>query len=426
MSSAARPLVLFDAVVFDLDGTLVATERFWVEAARSGARRALAELELERELPSAAEWLSMVGLPLATGFRLVFPDLDEAQRAHLLARCVEEEEAALRAGGAALMDGARELLSALRARGLRLGIASNCGRGYLDTMMNDLGLAEWVHQARCLDSRGVRDKADMVADLLEGFGTRSAVMVGDRRGDAEAAHRNALPHVHLEGTIKPRDEEVPCEAQIRSLGELLTCLGRRSAWIEGLLRELGLLGRHGTALRAVGVTGAPASGKSLLARDLVRCLREHGLPARALALEAWRRAGSGEGEAGDDPLGPFELERLIARVLEPHAAGRPVAGHDVGGAPLDPGEVLVLEGPWLLHPRLRIFLDRVLHLDVPEEVSIARVAARAGEAGATDALLRLRRSTLPAHKAFDEAFDPAARADAVLDGGNPLGPAPEG
>src|SRR6187402_3745057 len=105
----AEPL-LFDAVIFDLDGTLVSTELFWVEAARAGARRAFAELGLARELPAAEDWLSMVGMPLARGFELVFPDLPAEARDLVRARCVEEEERALRAGSATLMPGAREVL----------------------------------------------------------------------------------------------------------------------------------------------------------------------------------------------------------------------------------------------------------------------------------------------------------------------------
>ena len=61
----------FDSIVFDLDGTLVATDRFWIPAARAGARRAFEELGLERELPSADQWMSMVGYPLEEGFRRV-------------------------------------------------------------------------------------------------------------------------------------------------------------------------------------------------------------------------------------------------------------------------------------------------------------------------------------------------------------------
>ena len=136
--------LLFDAVLFDLDGTLVATDRFWIDAARAGSRRAFAELCLEREMPTARQWMSVVGPPLVTGFEALFPDLTLEQRRLLLARCVEEERSALRAGRAALLPGVEDTLGELRARGLHLGIASNCDQNYLDTMMNDLGLVRFV------------------------------------------------------------------------------------------------------------------------------------------------------------------------------------------------------------------------------------------------------------------------------------------
>src|SRR5690349_20809984 len=85
---SAQPF-LFDAVLFDLDGTLVATDRFWVDAARAGARRAFEELGLERAMPTAAEWMGMVGLPLEQAFDALFTDLDPKARAHVFARCVQ-------------------------------------------------------------------------------------------------------------------------------------------------------------------------------------------------------------------------------------------------------------------------------------------------------------------------------------------------
>ena len=411
--------ILFDAVIFDLDGTLVSTELFWVEAARAGARRAFAELGLERELPDAEAWLSMVGLPLARGFELVFEDLQPAQRARVMELCVEEEERALRAGGAALMPGARELLVELRAAGCRLGIASNCGRGYLESMLGGLGLGELVDEARCLDSAGVRDKGDMLADLLGTFGTRAAVMVGDRSGDADAAHRNGLAHVHLEGPIKPRTESVECEARIAALEELPGVLRGRARWIDGALDALGFGGASGRSLRSLGVSGALEADGERFARDAARLLTARGRDVRVLDARDWAVP-----ETGEDPAGwvdALDVERLIARVLEPHAAGRPVAAADAGGAPLDPGALLVLEGPWLLHPRLRLFLDRALYLALPEETSLARAAARAGERAA-EVLVDLRRRALPRQRDHEARCDPATRADLALDARNPLGP----
>ena len=79
----SAPEFPFEAVLFDLDGTLLATDRFWVPAARVGAKRAFSELGLERAIPTAEEWMGLVGLPLAEGFDALFADPAPEQRQSL-------------------------------------------------------------------------------------------------------------------------------------------------------------------------------------------------------------------------------------------------------------------------------------------------------------------------------------------------------
>ena len=425
----------FDALLFDLDGTLLATDRFWIPAARVGARRAFAELGLERELPTAQQWMALVGLPLDQGFAELFADLEPEARELVQARCVEEEHFALAAGQAALLPGVRDVLEELRALGVPMGIASNCSQAYLDAAMNDMGLREYIQEGRCLQSPGIRTKADMIEDLLLTFGTRSAVMVGDRRGDCEAAHANALPHVHLLGGFAPAGELVEAEAEIRDFLELLPRLRGRARWIESALVQLGFGGAGGP--RSLGVTGRSGSGKSLFARDAAALLRAAGREVALLSLDEFLRpdAPSLGGEAAHG-LAPhehlaraFDVDALCEGVLEPFGAGRGVSleRRDHSGATqrveLGPEGTLVLEGLFLLHPRLRAQLDRVAYLDVPEELCLKRVAARELPLGGQEELDRTRRLYLPAQAEFEADFPPAARADLLLEASNTLGPA---
>lgn len=424
----------FDAVLFDLDGTLLATDRFWIPAARVGARRAYAELGIERELPTAQQWMSLVGLPLDEGFQELFADLPAEQRELIQARCVEEEHFALAAGKAALLPGVRDVLEELRTLGVPMGIASNCSQAYLDAALIDMNLREFVAQGRCLESPGVRNKADMIEDLLLSFGTRSAVMVGDRRGDCMAAHANALPHVHLINGFAPAGEVVEAEAEIRDFLELLPRLRARTSWIAA---ALALLGWNGEAAgNSLGITGRSGSGKSLFARDVLRYLRERGQHVALVALDDFLRAdaparsgGGGEGLAPHEHLSrAFDVEALGERVLEPHAAGQAVDYEHLraDGSKLrievPAGASLVLEGLFLLHPRLRPQLGRVLQLDVPSEICLRRVAARELPLGGQEEVDRTRRSYLPAQEAFEAAYPPQDRADLVLPASNVLGP----
>lgn len=421
----------FDAVIFDLDGTLVATESYWVPAARVGARKAFEELGLDREVPSRDEWMSLVGLPLGEGFDQLFADLEPSARSLVKRRCEEEEHFRLRAGEAALLPGAHEMLAELRGQGVRLGIASNCSGDYLDAMMENLALADFVEEARCLDTPHVHDKRGMVEDLLWTFGTRSAVMVGDRAGDREAAHANGIPHVHVESGFAPPGEELGAEATIADLGELLPRLEARRLWLAETLDALALppAGRP----RSLGVTGHSGAGKTLFARDLARLVRGAGEAVCALSLDSFARRGA----APDASAGPLEhldrlydVDELRARVLEPHARGDEVAYERPDprrpGATIavrvPAGALLVVEGPFLGHPRVRPCLDRLLHLDAPDDLCLARIVGRDLATEGEAAVERARAALLPTERAFDAVYPPAERADVVLDAANPLGP----
>lgn len=411
----------FDAVIFDLDGTLVATDSFWIESAERGARRAFLALGMVRDLPTADQWLSLVGLPLDVGFRMLFPDLGEKERLEVLRACVEEEEAMLRAGKAPAMLDALATVRALREAGLAIGIASNCQQSYLEHMLDSLELRPLVTRAYCRESPGIDSKGDMLARLLADFGTRSAVMVGDRSTDRDAAWENGLPHVHCAFGFAQGDESVEAEGKIGALRELPDLLRRRARWLERALERLGAFTRPGLRL---GVTGGPASGKTLVARDLARLLRERGQPAAAISLAEFAPGPGLTPEAGDPLERVLDLARLTRELLRPHEAGEALVlprGDLLGQREIAPGATLVLEGPFLLGNKLRCGLDRLIHLDVPENTAWQRLRGRDARGRGPGALDFAQETLFPQQHALERRAPPRASAELVLDGTNPLG-----
>lgn len=333
----------FDAVVFDLDGTLVATERYWPDAARAATRAFFDERGLERRIPSTSEWMEMVGMPLDCAFDVAFSDLAPPDRKLLIQACVAEEQTLLERGRAALLAGVPETLQQLKDRGVRLGIASNCGSDYLAAMMGPLGLDTWIDEARCLASPGIGGKADMIQDLLLTFGTRSAVMVGDRRGDRDSAWANGIPHIHIPRGYGGLKEPVEAEAVLDAIDQVPRTLEERSCFMYGLLDQ------HGDA-ESIAIEGMPLSGASLFARDLARVAEHRGDRARIV-----------EGTEGDvrlhlvadeqtlvrrargERIGPAPVERLQGEALPAYRAQYPEV----------PADALVVDGTNPIIPELR-------------------------------------------------------------------------
>lgn len=406
---AAPPRFAVRAAIFDLDGTLVATDRFWPDAARAGALRAFAELGLEAAPPEPEVWMNMVGQPLEDAFVAAFPDLGDEARGVLLARCVEEEHRLLDEGRAGLLPGVTEALEALRADGVRVGVASNCSGAYLEQMMRGLGLEQWVEEPRCLDSPGIRDKADMVEDLLLTFGTRHAVMVGDRTGDRDAAWANGIPHVHLARGYAARGEEVDAEGCIPGMDALVPLLEERRARAEGLLEALEVPGRAARVL----VTGLPFSGARALAEDLTQALRASGRSAACVDGSAWlRREGlHAEGRLEQGPLA------AVAAALDLAAADAALS------APLEAGAARVVACPFGLHPALLTPADRIVWVEASAEVRLRRAMGELGRFQGLAALEQELQARSRLTEALLRAFPPSRLTHLQVDCTDALRPA---
>jgi phosphoglycolate phosphatase len=396
----------FDAVIFDLDGTLVATDRFWPDAARAGALVAFAELGLDREPPSPEVWMGMVGLPLDEGFDKVFDDLPPDQRAHLMAACVREEHRLLDEGRAGLLPGTEAALEHLQEGGVRMGIASNCSQAYLDAMMTGMGIGRWIEEGRCLDSPRISNKADMVQDLLLTFGTRSAVMVGDRTGDRDSAWANGIPHIHLSRGYAVVGERVEAEAVLQGLDQLPGRLEARNGALDGWIDSLEIPSAGAT----IGIAGKALSGRSLFARDLARRLEARGRATEILGTSAFVR-DDWQPAASPDPL----LESAQAVDLDALAERLAV--------PRDGTVVRLVEGPGLVHPRVGVHLDRQVWLDVPPAVAERRARGRDARLGGPGAIER----SYGRWRALDQAVSASAlmgNLGVVVDASNALGPLP--
>lgn len=218
------PLARPDLVVFDVDGTLQDTFRWWPRVLRQGLR-ACGELWGFDGVAAAprddAVACSVVGLADADVWGAFLPPEHRHRWAEFRELVVPLEVEVLHAGEDQLFPGVRPLLAHLRGLGVGIALASNCRARYFAAVCGGQGLGQLSDWQFCLDSPGVRSKTDMVRHALEAAGSRRAVMVGDRHPDLEAARAVGIPFVcRVSALLEP-----PAEANARWHGDPAELLG---------------------------------------------------------------------------------------------------------------------------------------------------------------------------------------------------------
>ena len=184
-----------ELVVFDVDGTLHDTFRWWAPVIRSGLSRFAALHGLDVTMPTDAEAEAVVGMRDAGVWGPFLPEPHKHRWQELRAVVLPMEVEMVSSGVDYLFAGVRPLLEHLRRTGVKVALASNCRRTYMGAMQNGQGLAKLSDWQFCLDSPGVESKTDMLREAQRAASATRVVMVGDREPDLEAARALGWPFV---------------------------------------------------------------------------------------------------------------------------------------------------------------------------------------------------------------------------------------
>jgi phosphoglycolate phosphatase len=182
------------AVVFDLDGTLVDSRVAVIDAVAAGIRE-VAERHGRGPVRVDPQVLrDALGKPAAEYYR----DILDANLVDLAAEVKEtataHEVGALARGDGRLFEGVLATLDALRARQIRLASVSNAQTPYFRAALEHLELGPRFDHTECheeLPAGAQRPfKRTLLARAIAALGVSPAqtVMVGDRREDIEAGH----------------------------------------------------------------------------------------------------------------------------------------------------------------------------------------------------------------------------------------------
>jgi phosphoglycolate phosphatase len=170
----------YKTIIFDLDGTLFKTETIFVEAINN--------LCIARGVESweRDKLIELIGKPMTDICRIIFGDKITDEEVEIIRNEVRSIEGKLLVESGMLYDGVVEILDNLKEDGYTLCICTNGSENYVNRILNNFRLE---NKFSIIKSRveGLT-KAQQIKQILDENGCCSAVVVGDRFTDFEAAN----------------------------------------------------------------------------------------------------------------------------------------------------------------------------------------------------------------------------------------------
>lgn len=220
-----------EAVVFDLDGTLVDSRVAVIEAVSAGIREVAREEGLPDPAIDPARLRAALGRPAPEYFRAVLGET----LGHLAPRVKEaatrHEVEAFAAGRGRLFEGVPETLDRLREAGLRLAAVSNAQAPYFRAALEHTDLSGRLDHTECYEElpEGAQPpyKLTLLRRALDVLGVSAdrAVMAGDRRDDIEAGAAAGCTTVAIGFGFGTADELAGADLQLAQFSGLPALLG---------------------------------------------------------------------------------------------------------------------------------------------------------------------------------------------------------
>ena len=191
----------YDAVIFDVDGTLWDATKTMADAYSAASEEAARKfralgIPMDPKQFSGAQIRAELGQPTIEIFRHLYPELEELftdpmkaekARQEILDLSIVYEYDYLRRYGAELYDGLTETLMALHEK-YPLFIVSNCEKGYIELFTDFSKTGPLFDDWLCYGDT-LKEKDRTIRIIMEKHGLQNPVYVGDIEKDALSSRR---------------------------------------------------------------------------------------------------------------------------------------------------------------------------------------------------------------------------------------------
>lgn len=178
--------MLYDSVIFDLDGTLWDSTDAVVKSWNAKAHEVGYQI-------TRADIQGIMGLQLPEIGERFFPTLPVEQRMKLMLSCCDYECEVLRQEGGQLYDGIEKMLRELSQK-LPLFIVSNCQDGYIQAFLSYHKLSGFIRDYEFSGLKGY-SKGENIQFIMKRNNLKNPVYVGDTQGDCDASSFAGIPFI---------------------------------------------------------------------------------------------------------------------------------------------------------------------------------------------------------------------------------------
>lgn len=192
---------VYQAVIFDWDGTLIDSQAQIVACMQSAFRHN------NLQPPEAPAIRHIIGLSLDKAISILAPELD-FDRLNSLIDAYRSNAYVAGPHSNELFRGVKSCLAFLHQQNLHLAIATGKGRKGLDAALASSGLQDFVIMSRCADETRSKPHPQMLEEILTDLNLvpDQAIMVGDTTYDIDMANNLGMDSVAV--TYGMHDETV--------------------------------------------------------------------------------------------------------------------------------------------------------------------------------------------------------------------------
>lgn len=178
-----------NAVIFDLDGTLLDTTEGVLESAEFAARK------MGYKSISHEEWLSFIGPPIQDSFITYYDcSFEEAQRAANIFRDYYKNTALFKA---VPYEGIYDLCDKLAEMKIKMSVATYKREDYAVRLLKHFGFEKYCNPIHGADDKNILTKRDIIELCIKELAVdrQRCVLIGDTEYDAIGAEKTGIPFI---------------------------------------------------------------------------------------------------------------------------------------------------------------------------------------------------------------------------------------